>query len=89
MRSKKQLLVILFMVMFVFFVQCSKVMEKSPTDDVSEHNKKNPLMNTNHWSVRARRSFVLTLLVTKIFGVVCYISTRPSPGLIIVASVRV
>ena len=42
MRSKKQLLVILFMVMFVFFVQCSKVMEKPPADDVSEHNKKNP-----------------------------------------------
>ena len=42
MRSKKQLLVILFMVMFVFFVQCSKVMEKAPVDDVSEHNKKNP-----------------------------------------------
>lgn len=42
MRSKKQLLVILFMVMFVFFIACSKIMEKPVADDVSDHNKKNP-----------------------------------------------
>ncbi len=42
MRSKKQLLVIAFMVTFVFFVQCSKIMEKPPADDLSDHNKKNP-----------------------------------------------
>jgi len=42
MRSKKQLLVIAFMGMLIFFVQCSKIMEKPPADDASEHNKKNP-----------------------------------------------
>jgi hypothetical protein len=42
MRSKKQLLVIAFMVMLIFFVQCSKIMEKPPVDDLSEHNRKNP-----------------------------------------------
>src|ERR1044072_1031104 len=42
MISKKQLLVIVLMVMFIFFVQCSKMMEKPPVDDTSDHNKKNP-----------------------------------------------
>ena len=42
MRSKKQLLVIVFMVMFVIFIACSKIMEKPQLDDVSDHNKKNP-----------------------------------------------
>src|ERR1043166_1963488 len=42
MRSKKQLLVIAFMVVLIVFVQCSKIMEKPPTDDLSDHNKKNP-----------------------------------------------
>lgn len=42
MRSKKQLLVIVFMVIFIVFVQCSKIMEKPQVDDGSEHNRKNP-----------------------------------------------
>lgn len=42
MRSKKQLVVILFMVIFIVFVQCSKIMEKPQVDDASEHNRKNP-----------------------------------------------
>ena len=42
MRSKKQLLVIAFMVVLIVFVQCSKIMEKPPADDLSDHNKKNP-----------------------------------------------
>src|SRR4030095_14798679 len=42
MRFKKQLLVILCMVMFIFFIQCSKVLEKPAADDLSDQNKKNP-----------------------------------------------
>src|SRR5215467_1601686 len=42
MRSKKQLLVVVVMVMFIFFVQCSKIIEKPQVDDTSEHNRKNP-----------------------------------------------
>lgn len=42
MRSKKQLLAIAFMVIFITFVQCSKRMEKPQVDDVSEQNRKNP-----------------------------------------------
>src|SRR4030095_276225 len=42
MRSKKQLVVIVFMGMFIFFVQCSKIVEKPHVDDASEHNRKNP-----------------------------------------------
>ena len=42
MRFKKQLLIAVSMVMFIFFIQCSKVLEKPQTDDLSDHNKKNP-----------------------------------------------
>jgi hypothetical protein len=42
MKSKKQLLVMVLVVMFIFFVQCSKIMEKPQIDDASDHNKKNP-----------------------------------------------
>ncbi len=42
MISKKQLLISVFMVVFIFFIQCSKVLEKSDAADVSDHNKKNP-----------------------------------------------
>jgi len=42
MKSKKQLLVIVLVVMFIFFVQCSKIIEKPQVDDASDHNKKNP-----------------------------------------------
>jgi hypothetical protein len=42
MRFKKYWLVILSMVMFIVFIQCSKIMEKPQVDDVSEHNRKNP-----------------------------------------------
>ena len=42
MISKKQLLISVFMVVFIFFIQCSKILEKPQTDDLSDHNKKNP-----------------------------------------------
>src|SRR5258705_10012923 len=47
MRSKKQLLIAVFMVMFIFFIQCSKVLEKLKADDLSDHNKKNPFGEHN------------------------------------------
>jgi hypothetical protein len=50
MRSKKQLLIALVMVMFIFFIQCSKILEK-PTSDLSDHNKKNPLGEHNRSQV--------------------------------------
>ena len=42
MRFKKQLLIGVSMVMFIFFIQCSKVLEKPQADDLSDHSKKNP-----------------------------------------------
>ena len=42
MRSKKPLLIAVSMVMLIFFIQCSKLLEKPQTDDLSDHNKKNP-----------------------------------------------
>jgi hypothetical protein len=50
MRSKKQLLIALVMVMFIFFIQCSKILEK-PTSDLSDHNKKNPFGEHNRSQV--------------------------------------
>lgn len=42
MRSKKQLLIAISMVMFIFFIQCSKVLEKPVADDLSGGDKKDP-----------------------------------------------
>src|SRR5205809_395662 len=42
MRSKKQLLIAVSMVMFIFFIQCSKVLEKPVAGDLSEGNKNDP-----------------------------------------------
>ena len=42
MRFKKQLLIGISMVMFIFFIQCSKILETPQADDLSDHNKKNP-----------------------------------------------
>src|SRR6476660_572258 len=42
MISKKPLLIAVSMVMLIFFIQCSKLLEKPQTDDLSDHNKKNP-----------------------------------------------
>ena len=41
MRFKKQLLIGVSMVMFIFFIQCSKVLVKPQTDALSDHSKKN------------------------------------------------
>ena len=47
MRSKKQLLIALSMVLLILFIQCSKVLEKPQTDDLSDHNRKNPFGEHN------------------------------------------
>jgi len=41
MRFKKQLLIGVSMVMFIFFIQCSKVLVKPQADALSDHGKKN------------------------------------------------
>ena len=51
MRFKKQLLIGVSMVMFIFFIQCSKVLEKPQADDLSDHNKKNPFNEHKKYSV--------------------------------------